>query len=505
MAFEDRWTRGKTFTILSLFQILFVILFGIFVEYDSDAQPKHGSRGHDSLPLSTGPTYGMFQDVHVMIFIGFGFLMTFLKRYGYSAVGLNMLVAAFVLQWATLIIGFFHLNERNMIVVNMETLLTADFAAAAVLISFGAVLGKVSLVQAIIMAFFEIVVFQANEYLGLKVFKVTDVGGSMFVHAFGAYFGIAVARVLYNDELHDEIHDHHKWAPCYHSDHFSMIGTLFLWVFWPSFNSVVSATDDGRYRAVINTYFALSAGVIMSFAVSSLVDKKSRFEIDHIQNATIAAGVAVGTSADLMLHPYGSILVGCVAGAVATLGLKYLEPFLAVRMKTHDTCGVNNLHGMPGLIAGIVGAIMAALATPDIYGEESLYKTFPARTPTNLTGLNLDHLGIDPGYGRSAGTQGGYQMAALMCTLVIAVVSGILVGFILRLPIWNQPHGEHLFDDDQMWVLPEDYTGIQIKSNRELWDDFKQSTLLHQQQMSMKTSGFNQWWILMTCGPTSEA
>lgn len=28
-----------------------------------------------------------FQDIHVMIFIGFGFLMTFLKRYGYSAVG----------------------------------------------------------------------------------------------------------------------------------------------------------------------------------------------------------------------------------------------------------------------------------------------------------------------------------------------------------------------------------------------------------------------------------
>jgi hypothetical protein len=26
--------------------------------------------------------YSMFQDIHVMIFVGFGFLMTFLKRYG---------------------------------------------------------------------------------------------------------------------------------------------------------------------------------------------------------------------------------------------------------------------------------------------------------------------------------------------------------------------------------------------------------------------------------------
>lgn len=43
-----------------------------------------------------------------MIFIGFGFLMTFLKRYGYSAVGLNFLIAAITLQWATLCQGFFH-------------------------------------------------------------------------------------------------------------------------------------------------------------------------------------------------------------------------------------------------------------------------------------------------------------------------------------------------------------------------------------------------------------
>jgi ammonium transporter Rh len=40
----------------------------------------------------------VFQDVHVMIFIGFGFLMTFLKKYGLSAVSLNMMCAAISLQ-----------------------------------------------------------------------------------------------------------------------------------------------------------------------------------------------------------------------------------------------------------------------------------------------------------------------------------------------------------------------------------------------------------------------
>ena len=40
------------------------------------------------------------------------------------------------------------------------------------LISFGAVLGKTSPTQLIIMAFLEIIVFKCNEFLGLTVFKV---------------------------------------------------------------------------------------------------------------------------------------------------------------------------------------------------------------------------------------------------------------------------------------------------------------------------------------------
>ena len=52
----------------------------------------------------------VFQDVHVMIFIGFGFLMTFLKKYGLSAVSLNMICAALAIEVFTLVYGFFHLH-----------------------------------------------------------------------------------------------------------------------------------------------------------------------------------------------------------------------------------------------------------------------------------------------------------------------------------------------------------------------------------------------------------
>jgi ammonium transporter Rh len=38
--------------------------------------------------------YPVFQDVHVMIYIGFGFLMVFLKKHCWTSVGFNYVIAA---------------------------------------------------------------------------------------------------------------------------------------------------------------------------------------------------------------------------------------------------------------------------------------------------------------------------------------------------------------------------------------------------------------------------
>lgn len=46
-----------------------------------------------------------------MIFIGFGYLMTFLKKYGFSSCAFNLLVAALVIQWAFLARGIFQLDN----------------------------------------------------------------------------------------------------------------------------------------------------------------------------------------------------------------------------------------------------------------------------------------------------------------------------------------------------------------------------------------------------------
>jgi ammonium transporter Rh len=52
-------------------------------------------------------------------------------------------------------------------------LLSADLATATLLISFGAVIGKTTPLQLIIMGLIETAIFTANEHLGLSVLKVS--------------------------------------------------------------------------------------------------------------------------------------------------------------------------------------------------------------------------------------------------------------------------------------------------------------------------------------------
>ncbi len=94
-----------------------------------------------------------------------------------------------------------------------------------------------------------------------------------------------------------------------------------------------------------------------------------KFDIVDIQNATLAGGVAVGAVADLMLQPYGSFLVGSIAGAVSTLGFSRIQAVLLNRTGLHDTCGVHNLHGIPGLLSGLLSIVLCATADEGQYGS----------------------------------------------------------------------------------------------------------------------------------------
>ncbi|XP_068231565.1 ammonium transporter Rh type A isoform X2 [Palaemon carinicauda] len=451
--------------LLLILQIVFFIIFCIFVRYhpNADALQSPLSENASKWDLKVSKykddnenihqtTYPMFQDVHVMIFIGFGFLMTFLKRYGFSSVGLTFLIGSLCLQWAIIVNGLFHLHYGT-IFVDLGSLLGADFTAATVLISFGVLLGKATPTQLIIMAMIEIPLFVINEVIGRTYLGVIDMGDSIFVHTFGAYFGLAVSILLYREDVHEST----KEGSSYNSDLFAMIGTVFLWLYWPSFNGGAAPGDD-QHRAIINTYISLIFCCVTTFALSSLVDKDKKFNMVHIQNSTLAGGVAIGTTADLMIQPWGAALVGIIAAIVSVLGYTYLTPLLASKLRLHDTCGVHNLHGMPGVIAGIISGILTTTASEATYGP-SLYQIYPEMAPeenteefTRLKNLLPD---LEPGSGRTASTQAGLQIVALAITLGISIVGGIATGFVLRLEKFSTLKTNDLFEDERYWLMEE--------------------------------------------------
>ncbi|XP_025238781.1 ammonium transporter Rh type A isoform X1 [Theropithecus gelada] len=393
-------------------EIAMIVLFALFVEYEMDQTTPQQLNITTSTDMGKFlELYPLFQDVHVMIFVGFGFLMTFLKKYGFSSVGVNLLIAALGLQWGTVVQGILH-SQGQKITIGIKNMINADFSTATVLISFGAVLGKTSPTQMLIMTIIEIAVFAGNEYLVGEIFKASDIGASMTIHAFGAYFGLAVAGILYRSALR---RGHKNEESTYYSDLFAMIGTLFLWMFWPSFNSAIAEPGDKQSRAIVNTYFSLAACVVTAFAFSSLVERRGKLNMVHIQNATLAGGVAVGTCADMAIHPFGSMTLGSIAGAVSVIGYKFLTPLFTTKLGIHDTCGVHNLHGLPGVVGGLAGIAAVALG--------------------------------------ASNTSVAMQAAALCSSIGTAVVGGLITGLILKLPFWGQPSDQDCYDDSVYWEV----------------------------------------------------
>ena len=59
---------------------------------------------------------------------------------------------------------------------------------------------------------------------------------------------------------------------------------MFLWIYWPSFNSgLLSGQDEAQSRAIINTYFALASCVVTTVVVSPMLDK--HFKVNMVSES----------------------------------------------------------------------------------------------------------------------------------------------------------------------------------------------------------------------------
>merc|ERR1719436_766824 len=136
------------------------------------------------------------------------------------------------------------------------------------------------------------------------------------------------------------------------------------------------ATWSSLQRVVVNTVLSLTASATNSFLVSHILNE-GKFNMVDVQNAVLAGGVAVGTSCDMDIGPFGALVIGTVAGIISTLSFNRLQPFLEEKVGLHDTCGVLNLHGIPGMIGGIAGAITAGTTADKVFGQD-ITSVFPA-------------------------------------------------------------------------------------------------------------------------------
>ncbi|NP_001027816.1 RhAG-1 protein [Takifugu rubripes] len=461
--------RVRLPALVLVLQVVIITLYALFVTYDDNADAKMQNNETNPMENSVYRDYPFFADVQVMIFIGFGCLLAFFRFYGFSGMVFNFLTATFTIQWAILVQGFFQFYYDGKIRLGVINLVNAEFACAVILISFGAVLGKTSPVQLLFMAILEVPFFAVTEWAVLKYLRINDAGGSILIHLFACYFGLGVTFVLYRPVLNK---GHAKEITSYHSDILSVMGTLFLWVFWPSFNSALTIKGDDQHRAILHTFIGLSSSTITAFALSALFNKRGKLTMADIQNVTLAGGVTVGASADMMISPVAAYVLGIMGCTACFFGYRYLSPFLAQNMRIQDQCGIHNLHGLTGLISSTAGICAILLANEETYGP-SMYQIFSHRAPPlgDPKLLELQKLipGLKPGLGRSAEEQAMYQLAAMASTIAAATIGGLITGWVMRLPFMASPPDGDCFDDELFFDLPPD-AGTTALSDTKIFD-----------------------------------
>jgi ammonium transporter Rh len=433
---KTHWMRYKWVYIFTLMEGIVIMFFGVFMTYGQDIG-SIGAVTQDSLAKDTVLTYyPFFQDIHVMVFVGFGFLMTYLRSHSWMSMSINFVLGVWTIQIGFLFLAFweavFKWDEvgEEVFHLNVKHAIDADFAAASVLISYGAVMGKFNTAQYIIMATIQCCFYSLNYIIGAKVFYAVDIGGSMYIHTFGAYFGLACSFVSTNKS---KVKDHPNNASNYHSNMFSFIGCIFLWMFWPSFNSAMS-TGNARHRIIINTLLSISGSCFAVFVYSPLYNR-GKYKMENILNATLAGGVCIGACSDLVLSSWAAILIGFGSGMVSFFAFESLAPFLQRKIGLYDTAGIHNLHGIPGFMGGIIGAICAGTVTESTFGDSAhiIFEKVSFTDPTM----------------RTPNIQAGYQLAALALTLGLSISSGTITGFILK--AFDGP--EDLFTDRPFFDL----------------------------------------------------
>jgi ammonium transporter Rh len=340
---------------LGLSQIAALLLYGILFKKvlpNSENDPAAQKAAEHNLLV-----YPFFQATHLMVVLGFALLLTFIHRHRLTTMVTCLWVGCLSAQfyfiwnaiWTLVFTGTIH-------PITLDRLATGEFAAASVLIAVCGIIGKASNYQYFLLTMLFMPAYALNESFVLEVLGVRDVGGSMVIHAFGACFGLAVAFHLKypNGEPHNK-----NLHPSQASFTTALLGTILLWALWPAFNGAAADSAAAANLAVINTYIGLFSSVIGTL-LASIYFYRGKFNLDQLANATLAGGVIMGSSADMIHSGFVAEFMGLAAGIGSCALFQYAPPIL-LSNGLHDVAGIFNLHFVPGVVGGFLSVIFRAI------------------------------------------------------------------------------------------------------------------------------------------------
>jgi len=123
--------------------------------------------------------------------------MTYIKGQGQSALSFNWITSIWCIQWGILSQALFQQlfegKPLDYIDISLESLIWGLFAAATAMITYGALLGKCSLQQLLFLTFWEMIFWGLNVAVCTQALQGVDMGGSIIIHAFGCFFGLAAS------------------------------------------------------------------------------------------------------------------------------------------------------------------------------------------------------------------------------------------------------------------------------------------------------------------------
>lgn len=147
-----------------------------------------------------------------------------------------------------------------------------------------------------------------------------------------------------------------------------------------------------------------------------------------------------------------------IAGVVSTLGFHYVTPLLERHIGLYDTCGINNLHGVPGVLGGIFSAIVMAAYNSGydtVYTSNFNFFTSPFTNVSNFL------------------KQGGLQLAGTLSCLFFGLTFGLVTGFIISLT-YNERAATFFHDDPYFDTGDGESAHLQPPISNLTSDDVKQ-------------------------------